>query len=295
MGVADPGPTEDSGFLPAERVLLAYLTLSGVVALTRLAGTPACIWVLVANALYVGLILLFRRGPLSRFGRGLREVYPLLVLTALYDELDMLSGWGGIATHDTTVRAWEARLFGGQISREWWQLHPSVFWSTLLHGMYFAYYPIVVIPVFYFLFRGERTACRRSMVWLMITFTLCYTAFIFFPVAGPYYEFPRPSPEFLANPMARLVYRTLASGSAYGAAFPSSHVAVALVATAAAWYGARWLGLSLVAPAVLLAVGVVYCQMHYAVDALAGVGLAVVIVLVGRWADRRQGLKTNED
>ena len=29
----------------------------------------------------------------------------------------------------------------------------------------------------------------------------------------------------------------------------------------------------------LLAVGVVYCQMHYAVDALAGTGLALVLVL----------------
>jgi membrane-associated phospholipid phosphatase len=295
MDVAGSGPARGSRFLPAERVLLGYLALSGLVALSRLGSIPACVWVVVANALYVGLILVFRRAPLSGFGRGLRELYPLLLLTALYSELDILSGWGGIATHDETVQAWEARLFGGQVSREWWQLHPSALWSTLLHGMYFAYYPIIVIPVFYFLFRGDRLACRRSMLWLMATFALCYTAFIFFPVAGPYYEFPRPSPEFLANPMAHLVYRTLATGSAYGAAFPSSHVAVTLVATAAAWYGVRWLGLALIVPAVLLAVGVVYCQMHYAVDALAGAGLAGVIVLVGRWADRRQGLETNED
>ena len=36
-------------------------------------------------------------------------------------------------------------------------------------------------------------------------------------------------------------------------------------------------------PTVLLTVGVVYCQMHYAVDALAGLAVGVIVaVLVSR-------------
>jgi membrane-associated phospholipid phosphatase len=47
----------------------------------------------------------------------------------------------------------------------------------------------------------------------------------------------------------------------------------------------------LVLPAALLTVGVVYCQMHYAVDALAGVALAAVIVMAGNRLERgRRGL-----
>ncbi|MBK6424105.1 MAG: phosphatase PAP2 family protein [Gemmatimonadetes bacterium] len=99
------------------------------------------------------------------------------------------------------------------------------------------------------------------------------------PGRRPVLRVPRPSPAFLDNGPARLVYRTLARGSAYGAAFPSSHVAATLVAAAAAWRGWRPLGAMLIPPAVLLTVGVVYCQMHYAVDALAGTGLALVLVL----------------
>ena len=68
----------------------------------------------------------------------------------------------------------------------------------------------------------------------MTTFVLCYLIFIFFPVAGPYYMFPRPAAWFLDNPAARLVYDTLAEGSSYGAAFPSSHVAASLAATLSA-------------------------------------------------------------
>ena len=99
---------------------------------------------------------------------------------------------------------------------------------------------------------------------------VCYLVFIFFPVAGPYYVLARPDPWFVDNLFARAVYDTLATGSSYGAAFPSSHVAAAVAATLSAGRGSRWLGWSLAVPTVLLTVAVVYCQMHYGVDAIAG-------------------------
>ncbi|MEP6688277.1 MAG: phosphatase PAP2 family protein, partial [Gemmatimonadales bacterium] len=78
----------------------------------------------------------------------------------------------------------------------------------------------------------------------------------------------------------RLVYRTLAQGSSYGAAFPSSHVAATVTAALAAGIGSRRLGLLLLVPTLLLTVGVVYCQMHYGVDALSGLVVGVVVALV---------------
>ena len=130
------------------------------------------------------------------------------------------------------MQRWELALFGAQVSRVWWQAAPSALWSTVLHGAYFSYYFIVSVPAFYFLWRGDLAAVRRFVLAVMTTFVLCYLVFIFFPVAGPYYVFPRPADWFLANPAARLVYDTLAEGSSYGAAFPSSHVAATV---AAAW------------------------------------------------------------
>ena len=82
------------------------------------------------------------------------------------------------------------------------------------------------------------------------------------------------------NPAARLVYATLASGSSYGAAFPSSHVAATTSAVIAAWLGSRRLGYVLVIPALLLAIGTVYCQMHYAIDATAGLVTGIVLPLI---------------
>jgi membrane-associated phospholipid phosphatase len=216
-----------------------------------------------------------------------------LLLTALYGAIDVLNEFGAVPTHDAGIMRVDQALFGGQISREWWLNHPSRFWSTVLHGSYFAYYPIVVLPVLYFLASGRVVACRRSVLWMMVTFLTCYLVFLFFPVAGPYYQLPRPSALMLDNPMARLVYATLARGSSYGAAFPSSHVAAALVATAAAFLGSRRVGWMLIGPAIMLCVGVVYCQMHYAADALAGLGLAGLIVAGGaEYEMKEKGLRT---
>jgi hypothetical protein len=263
--------------LPVDIMLLVYLAISSMAAGLRISTHPRAVGVLVANGLIVALILLVTRQGLGRVGRLIREVYPLLLLLALYAAVDLLNGGGAVATYDRTVQGWEQQLFGGQVSREWWQSAPSVGWSTILHGAYFAYYLLVPLPVVYFALRGDALNVRRSVLLVMATFLACYLVFIFFPVAGPYYEFEHPAGLFVQNLPARLVYGTLAHGSAYGAAFPSSHVAVTVSATIAALLGAPRLGLLMLLPAGGLTIGVVYTQMHYAVDVVAGLLVAGVI------------------
>jgi membrane-associated phospholipid phosphatase len=265
--------------LPVDLVVLGYLAIVAVVAARRAPARPQCWWVVAANLLMVVLIALVTRPRTGRVGRALREIYPLLLLVVLYGQLDVLNG-GGVAVHDALVQRWELSLFGVQVSRAWWQAEPSALWSTVLHAAYFSYYFIVSIPAFYFLRRGDVVAARRFVLTVMVTFIACYLAFIFFPVAGPYYVFPRPAGWFLDNPAARLVYDTLAEGSSYGAAFPSSHVAATVAAALAAAQGSRRLGLILLLPTLLLTIGVVYCQMHYAVDAVAGLAVGTLVALV---------------
>ena len=197
------------------------------------------------------------------------EIYPLLLLLGLYTEVGILNGRGA-SVHDALIQRWEVALFGGQVSLDWWQSSPSRFWSALLHAAYFSYYLIVTVPAIVFLRQRRTVEARHFIFVVMATFVACYLVFIFFPVAGPYYTFPHPPAWFIDNLPARLVYATLAAGSSYGAAFPSSHVAAAVAATVAAFRGSRRLGLALVIPTLLLSLGVVYCQMHYGVDALAG-------------------------
>jgi hypothetical protein len=274
-------------------VILGWIAVASVVAIARMNSAPYAVWVLVAHALVILLIILLRR-PGRPTRAGVADLYPLAILLAFYGSLDLLASSGGVTTHDPIVREWEEGLFGTQVSRTWWQSAPSRFWSTVLHASYFTYYLVVPAGPIWFLWRGDRRALERTVLAILATFIVCYLVFLFLPVAGPYYEFARPGPVMIDNWAARLVYGVLENGSSYGAAFPSSHVAATLVATGAAAIASRGLGLVLGVPSLLLTIGVVYCQLHYAVDALAGV-LVAGVVMAGAVAAERKGPGAREN
>ena len=279
---------------PVDLVILGWVVVASAVAIARWSSAPYAVWVLVAHALVVLLIALVRR-PERPARASAADLYPLAILLAFYGSLDLLAAGGGVTTYDSTVRAWEEGIFGDQVSQTWWQSSPSRFWSTVLHASYFSYYLVVPAGPIWFLWRGDRRALERAVLAILTTFVVCYLVFLFLPVAGPYYEFVRPGPEMLDNWAARLVYGVLENGSSYGAAFPSSHVAATLVATGAAAIASRRLGLALGVPSLLLTIGVVYCQMHYAVDALAGIAVACLVLAVVAGIEKRaQGLGNGE-
>jgi membrane-associated phospholipid phosphatase len=273
---------------PIDWGVLAYLALASAVAIERTGRIPGVEWSLIANAAGMVLVVLITRPNPGRFGQILREVYPLVLVVLFYGALDVVTGHGAITTHEKAVQRWEMAVFGSQVSQTWWQQHPSQFWSTFLHAVYASYYLVIAAGPILFLARGDQLNLRRTINAVAATYGVCFIIFLLYPVAGPNYEFPKPSAEFLDNAPARLVYSLLQRGSSYGAAFPSSHVAAAITAALATFQGDRRLGLILLVPAWILPFAVVYTQMHYAMDAIAGVVVGVLVfVLTARsekWA-----------
>lgn len=288
MAVNATGPTAAEPLRTVDRLLIGYQAAVIVIAIMRLGLRPDAPWAIASAALFIGLVLLLHRPGLGRFAAVTREVYPVVLLPVLYVTLGLLNG-PDARIWDSLVRQWEAALFGGQVSQTWWQQSPSTFWSTVLHATYFSYYFIVPLPVLLFLWQGRRGLARSAATLIVATFLLHYLVFLLLPVAGPYYEFPRPTGPFVENWAARLVYGVLEGGSSYGAAFPSSHVAATFAATIAAWRGNRWLGMVLLVPTGMMAIGVVYTQMHYAVDALAGLLVPLPVAWAVVRAEQRKG------
>src|SRR3989441_3710214 len=151
---------------------------------------------------------------------------------------------------------------------------PSPVLSWLLHTCYLAYYAILYGSPLGLWFSGRRDPARRTIFAVMVTFYVCYVMFLFFPVAGPRYTFDQAHNAATAVWPAELTQQVLDLGDAWGAAFPSSHVAAAVVATLCALRYWRRLGLVLTPLCVGLIAAVVYGQFHYAVDALAGLIVA---------------------
>ncbi len=269
-----------------DRLTLAYLA----VALGFTLGRGPRPWpaafllplALVASGLVAALLAprARRAGPV---GELLAAFYPLALTVALYTHVGLVNVTRGVA-HDALVQQWEQALFGRQVSSAWIRAFPSPAWSTLMHAAYLSYYAILAGSPLGLWFSGRREAARQTLLAMMVTFYVCYTAFFLFPVAGPRYLFSAVHNAATAVPVAVLTHRLLEGASAWGTAFPSSHVAVAVVAAVCAWRSWRALGAVLVPLAALLTAGTVYGQFHYGVDALAGAALAAVVLWVqARW------------
>jgi membrane-associated phospholipid phosphatase len=276
---------------PIDRATLAYLCVALAFNLAygpRQAPAALLPPAAILLAAVVAGVLAPRAREAGRIGRLLGEVYPLLLTVAFYTHVGLVNAAHGVS-HDALVIGWEQALFSGQPSLAWIRAFPSPAWSTLMHAAYLSYYALLAVAPLALWWSGRQSAARATLLRIMATFYCCYTIFLLFPVAGPRYVFPMAENAATGVPLAVLAHRVLESGSAWGTAFPSSHVAAGLVAALAAWRHLRPLGVVLVPLAVLLSLGTVYGQFHYAVDALAGAAVGLCVDGLGRRAGYDSG------
>jgi membrane-associated phospholipid phosphatase len=281
---------------PVDKLVVVYLLFTTLVLISRWEFSSPETWLLLAmHALVVTLLHLFTKLERhDKVGNILHDMYPLLLLATLYTELGVLSmqrELSGTFARDSVIQSWEAAIFGGQLSYEWIRQAPSVFWSGALHLAYMAYYPIILAGPLLLLLRRETTKARNVIFTTISAFVLCYVVFALYPVAGPNYVFEHPTGPVREVWSARLVYGILGTGSSFGTAFPSSHVAATVAVNFSLWREWRTLALIILVPTVLLVIGTVYCQMHYGIDALAGICVGLGAGWIGLLVARKQPLE----
>jgi len=150
------------------------------------------------------------------------------------------------------------------------------------------------------LFFRNRNQFNHYVSVVSFVFYACYLIYIFLPVIGPRIIYSGiaafdPPPEVLpvegwtvpeavlAGPFRNLMATIYHYFETEGAAFPSSHVAVALCTVFFTWRYLRRIRYLHLAVAVLLCFSTVYCRYHFVVDVLAGLGTAVVLIPTGNW------------
>ena len=164
-------------------------------------------------------------------------------------------------------------LFGCQPSLAFRAALPFRGLSELFCFAYFAYYFFVPVVFLGTLFRRGYAAAEPILLATTGTFFACYTFFWVFPTVGPHFWFPphlgpRLYDGYLFN---HLLYFLTGPGEIRGGAFPSSHIAVALLLTLHARRSLPRVWPALAVITVLMVPAVVYLRAHYAVDVLAGI------------------------
>lgn len=261
-----------AAYLAGSGALLALGGYAGA-ALSHAAGVALTFWLMTSRA---------------RWARVGGDLFPLFIMPILYAELPLLIAAAGSRYHDSTVQGWEATIFGAQPSHMLASALPWQWLSELLHTGYLAYYPMIFAPALVLYRRGERSGMSEVVMALTATYVVCWVTFITIPVEGPRYLWTAPL-DVPSGPVRRFTLDLLAAGSSRGAAFPSSHMAIAM---AVAVMSFRWLSshawlYSVVA--LSIGVGAVYGGFHYGVDMLAGalVGGLVAAGVIFSFSKRR--------
>lgn len=210
---------------------------------------------------------------------------PVALVPFLYWELPYLNQVFAVGYRDATIVALEGAVFPGDFSRSWAGALDVPLVSEALHLAYLCFYPMIFGPPLLFYLTGRREPFERTLFGVMLAFTLCFTVFLAFPVQGPRFAGAAP-PGIPEGPVRRLALFVLEAGSSRGTAFPSSHVAVAVVQSMVAVRLQPRIAPALWVTTFGLAAGAVYGGFHYAIDvvlgAAVGAGAAIVALRLGQ-------------
>jgi membrane-associated phospholipid phosphatase len=273
-----------------DRLLAVYNLVLVAVWASAWSQAPNAPWLCLAHAAAATLPWLVTAAGdrLSRPGWVLREVYPFLLLAVFWSELGLLRGLLHAAAYDPAVEAMDLAVFGVHLHAVWLPHMPWRWLSELMHGSYFGYYLLIAGPALWLLTRGRRDAYHDLTFRLLLGYLICYVTYIAFPVDGPIYTTAPYHGPLTNGVFFQLAHDVVEYGHAQGATFPSSHVVGAVTIAWVGWrYFPRPVGVLLALEALGVTVSTVYTQNHYAIDAVAGVALALAVqIWIAPWLVR---------
>lgn len=262
---------------PADRVVA--LVNVGLAALWMWAGRDAGYAPVVASAHIAAATLpwlFLHAGGRSGLMAWLRELYPLIVVVVVWSEMGLIRDVTHTHGHDAFVASLDRALFGQHIHATWMPAMPYRWLSEGMFFVYLIYYPAVFVTPIVLLARRRFAAVRDVVFGLAIAYLTCYAAYTLFPVDGPSYTMSRYAGPLTDGFFYQLARGAVHAGDSMGTAFPSSHVVGAVTIALLAW---RWFSRPVAVLFAIEAIGVVlstvYTQNHFAVDAIAGLFLAI--------------------
>jgi membrane-associated phospholipid phosphatase len=249
--------------------------------------------------------------PANRTLDFLRHFYPVLLYTGFYCETGFLNQMTHTGYLDPIFYHLDERLFGFPVSFRFMETFPQTAISEVLYFSYFSYY-LMIFGVGLALFLRDRKAFYHYISVTSFVFYVCYVVYIFLPVVGPriYYKnlvefelppevMPAAVPAFPASVQAGPFYKLMAVIYHYfespGAAFPSSHVAVALITVYFSFLYLRKIRWPHLILAMLLCLSTVYGRYHFAVDVIAGALTTAVFLPVGNWLFHRSNSRSGQN
>lgn len=240
---------------------------------------------ILLNIIVIAVVLLLALvvGDRAALGpRLIRNLSPLGFFLPLYVQTGSLNYIVFPGFLDPLFIRIEENIFGFQPAIVFAQKFSQNWIAEYMHFAYASYYLLFPgLAVFLYL-RREKPAFLDYMFSLCATMYVCLLTYIFLPVRGAATFGPGAAPESASLPFTAVMAWIYRRFEIEGAAFPSSHVAIAALVL---YYTVRYArsAVWVVGPLVIsLIAATIYCRYHYAIDVLAGLATATILVPLWR-------------
>jgi membrane-associated phospholipid phosphatase len=245
----------------------------------------ACVAVIIIGGLAFGELY----GP-KQFCSYARDWSPFVLTLTAYREMDWFTPKQYEHHFENAWVVWDRMLLGDwglrRIVESTGALLPGSL--ELCYVLVYAVGPFTIAMAYAF---ERRDAVDRILVLYLLGTLLAYALFPYFPSAPPRTVFPDADLPQAITPFREFNLWLLSGYGIHSSVFPSAHVSSAF---AAAWAlllflpEKRWVGWATLIYAVSVAIATVYGRYHYAVDAVAGLGISLVAAGVAGAQARRQ-------
>jgi membrane-associated phospholipid phosphatase len=231
----------------------------------------------------LGVVVVARWSARTTRARWVHAFFPILIVIGLFETLGPIIAAANPARLDLILARLDARIFGSLVGA-WRDALGRPSWLTDLASIaYVSFYPFPLFVAIALYRRPNRADFELFSTAIVGTFLASYVGYFFWPAAGP-----RVPPELASEVLGggavsafvraflQLVERNQLD------AFPSGHAAVALTTLLLAWprFPRARFAMLLIVGGILFST--VYLSLHYAVDLVAGIALALVVVAASR-------------
>jgi membrane-associated phospholipid phosphatase len=184
----------------------------------------------------------------------------------------------------------DKRIFGYQPSVYWGIWYDYFMVQEFFHYAYFSYYFMIVGLPLYIFFTKDNFEFMRVMFNLFFVFYACFIVYMILPVAGGRFLYSNEAiymkdlTETYRNGMfTHIVVFIFRNSEHWGAAFPSSHVAMSLSVTLISIRYLKRFVWVLAINTFFLCIATVFCHQHYFVDVLAGLIFGAIMFCISEF------------